>query len=279
MKLIVLGKNGQLGRAVQKQLAAKNKQFIAFSRGELDICKTTELTRHIQAIRPSIIINCAAYNDVNAAEHDPTQSLEVNHLAVSRLAEVCERTGSKLVHFSTDYVFDGSKRRPYVETDSTAPLNHYGRSKLLGERDLRQFSSNWLLLRTSWLYGDGQQNFIYRLNQWAKNKQTLKIACDEQSVPTSADDLALLTVECLDKEVSGTYHAVNSGAASRFEFAEALKSLSPSFQSTILPASSTEFASEARRPGYSVLSPRKLEEALGHPFPHWTDGLARFLRQ
>ena len=277
MKFLLLGKNGQLGRAILKRLATKNQDFAAFSKGELDIADATELARKLQEFQPTVVINCAAYNDVNAAEQDSAQALETNYHAVSKLTTACERVKAKLVHFSSDYVFDGSKRQPYIETDPTSPINQYGISKVLGEQALSSSSIDYLLLRTSWVYGDGKRNFIYRLNQWAKNNETLRIVEDEQSVPTSADDLANLTLECIEKEISGTFHGVNSGSASRFEFAKAIKSSTPSFQASILPANSTAFASDVSRPQYSVLSPSKLEDAIGHAVPHWTNALVRFL--
>ena len=278
MKTLLLGKNGQLGRAFQKQLQLAPVQVFAFSKAELDVTDASALERQMNRIRPDVTINCSAYTDVNAAELNPEPALDLNYRAIKTLSEYCAKIQSKLIHFSTDYVFDGLKKQPYLESDATNPLNEYGRSKLLGEQILETSGAPWLLLRSSWIYGEGANNFISKLRHWSQGSDELRIVDDEISVPTSADDLAFFAYQCIQAELTGLYHLVNTGSASRYEFAMAIKKFSPDISSSIIPAKLIDFNTGPTRPGYSVLDNSMVTKSLGSTPPHWRDALERHVR-
>jgi len=171
--------------------------------------------------KPDIVINCAAYNLVDKAEEDYITAYKTNALGVRNLAYLSNKLNAFFVHYSTDYVFDGTKENGlYTEEDTPNPLNEYGKSKLTGERWIVEETENYLLFRVSWVYGRGKQNFIYKLIQWAKNNDYLKIAYDEISVPTSTRTIVEVTLKALDNGLTGLYHLTNSGYASRYEWAK-----------------------------------------------------------
>ena len=275
MKIFILGKNGQLGRAFQKQFRNEPLRLFAYSKEELDVTDAAALEREMIRIGPDVTINCTAYTDVNAAEQNPKSALSLNYEAINTLAALCTKIQSKLIHFSTDYVFDGLKKQPYHESDATNPLNEYGRSKLLGEQILRHTEVPWLLFRSSWIYGEGPNNFISKLTHWSQRSNELRIVDDEISVPTAADDLASLVYQCIQGGLTGLYHLVNAGSASRYEFAMAIKKFSPDISSSIVPAKLSEFNSGPTRPAYSVLDNSMAVERLGTHPPHWIDALER----
>ena len=278
LKILILGKSGQLGKAFNQLLQSTSDTVVAHSKSELDVTNSLEVEKEMARFQPEVTINCTAYTDVNAAETNPAPALELNHRAVKTLSDLCTKFESKLIHFSTDYVFDGEKKHPYTETDSENPLNEYGRSKLLGEQILKASKGSWLLLRSSWVHGEGPNNFINKLTQWSKGARDLRIVDDEISVPTSADDLAALAYQCIQAKLTGLFHLVNSGSASRYDFAMAIKKLLPNIKSNIQPAKLIEFTSGPRRPGYSVLDNSKVSNSLGMTPPHWQDALERSIR-
>jgi dTDP-4-dehydrorhamnose reductase len=278
LKILLLGKNGQLGRAFQKQFQRAPLQVFAFSKAELDVTDASAVELQMIRIRPDVTINCTAYTDVNAAEQNPEPALALNCKAINTLSEYCAKIQSKLIHFSTDYVFDGLKKQPYNESDATNPLNEYGRSKLLGEKVLKTTKAPWLLFRSSWIYGEGLNNFIAKLEHWANGSDKLRIVDDEISVPTSAADLALFVYRCIQADLTGCYHLVNVGTASRYEFAVAIKKFLPEIKSSIIPAKLIEFNSGPIRPAYSVLDNSRVVECLGCTPPHWIDALERHVR-
>ena len=277
MNLLLLGNHGQLGRAFEGELQNRNAVFKAFSRQELDVTDEESLCDALATNRPTVVINCAAYTNVAQAEHDSKQALSVNALALKSLAGLCAAIDCQLVHFSTDYVFDGKKRTPYTESDPPNPLNEYGRSKRLGETYILESNVRTLLLRTSWVYGEGPNNFVSKLIQWGAQQSTLRVVHDEVSVPTSAIDLARITMEALEQGVSGVFHLVNSGTASRYEWAQAVKESLPSLCSHIEPALSSEFSSHLERPLYSALDNRRLCKRLGLDIRPWQSALEEAL--
>ena len=277
MRILLIGKNGQLGRAFTNLLALKPAKLCALSKSDLDVTAFSELEEQFETFRPDVTINCAAYTDVNRAESESAQAMAVNHRAVKSLASLCGKFQTRLVHFSTDYVFDGAKGLPYVEADSPNPLNVYGESKLRGESAISSSDAPWLVLRTSWVYGEGERNFISKLRTWAKTNKALRIVDDEFSVPTSTVDIAKYTYACIEQELTGLFHLVSSSSTTRYEYALAIKELDPSFPATIEPAKLSEFDSGPQRPAYSVLANGKLAQTLRTEIPHWRDSLERFL--
>ncbi len=277
MKLLLLGSTGQLGRAFHEQLSGGKHEFQTATRRDLDLRFPAQIEALITATRPDSVINCMAYTDVNAAESSPAEAFSVNADGVAHLAQACHRVGATLVHFSTDYVFDGAKHDPYTETAIPNPLNEYGKSKWQGEQHLNQSPCRALILRTSWVYGHGTNNFVYRLQQWAQSRDTLRIVDDEWSVPSSTHFLAHQALCAIEQGLYGLFHLVPKGSASRYEFAQAIRTLCPKITAEIEPAKSTEFPSEVRRPGYSVMSPLRMETALNVSLPSWQECLNDFL--
>ncbi len=185
----------------------------------LDVTNADAVKTIIAGCRPDVVLNCAAYNLVDDAERDPGPAYAINATGVGHLAAACREAGCLLVHYGTDYVFDGQKGAPYTEEDAPCPLNNYGRSKLAGEQILRETLSRFLLLRVSWVFGEGKQNFLYKLLQWAEGGGSLRVVDDQISIPTSTQDIVRLTLLALQADLSGTYHMTASGCASRFEVA------------------------------------------------------------
>ncbi len=271
MKYLIFGKNGQLGREFAKRLENK---ATALSHKECDISDLDEVLRAIAKIKPAIVINCAAYNNVDRAEEDYIEAYKVNALGVRNIAFACKKQNCFLVHYSTDYVFDGQKENElYTEYDIPNPINQYGKSKLTGENWLEQENlKNYLILRTSWVYGEGNQNFIYKLLQWTKNSDYLKIACDEISSPTSTRTIVDVTIKAIDKGLIGLYHLTNSGSASRYEWAKKVIEIK-GIKKFIKPVSSEIFNLKAKRPKFSAMGNGKIEKLLNIKIADWKEEL------
>ena len=278
MKYLILGKNGQLGLTFCKYLDFKGKEFLALSREECDISDLKAVLEIFESYRPDIIINCAAYNYVDKAESDFFDAYRVNALGVRNLAFASNRFSCYFVTYSTDYVFDGTKETGfYTEDDIPNPLNEYGKSKLAGEKwILEEGVKDYLVFRTSWVYGEGKQNFIYKLLQWAKNKDYLKIAYDEVSVPTSTRTLVTVTLKALEQGLTGLYHLVNSGCASRYEWAKKVFELK-GINKFVYPVSKEVFNLPAKRPKFSAMSNAKIIKDLAVNIKNWEEELQEFL--
>lgn len=277
MKYLILGASGQLGKEFIRKFSSDGASFIALSRNELDITNTNAVRERILELRPDVIINCAAYNLVDLAENEFDLALQVNALGVLNIGLICREIGAFLVHYSTDYVFNGKKDGLYTEDDSPDPLNKYGLSKYIGEKLLLTFNDNCLIFRTSWVYGEGKQNFLYKLNQWAKNQDYLRIACDEFSVPTSTRTIVEITLMALKKGLTGLYHLVSTGYASRYEWAKEYFRIK-GIKKFIYPAYQHEFNLPARRPRWSAMSNKKLCKELGIEIIEWQDQLKEDLK-
>lgn len=277
MRLLVTGSRGQLARQFQRDADSTCHAVVAPPEDTLDITRPAQIRQAIERHRPDVLINCAAYNFVDRAESEFEQACRVNADGVRQLAVQCSRSNILLVHYGTDYVFDGAKEALYDEQDEPRPLNAYGRSKLLGEQALAAETDHFLLLRVSWVYGPGQQNFLYKLSQWARTNPVLKIVCDQLSVPTYTEDIVRVTLRAVERGLRGTYHLTNDGYGSRYEvaryFAERV-----GLDNLILPVTSGAFDMVAERPYFSAMSNRKLSVELGLCIPHWRDGIDRFVK-
>jgi len=214
--ILLTGTSGQLAKEFQRILPERGLEFAAPLEEKLDISNFEQVKCAIEEIRPDVIINCAAYNLVDEAEEEPYLAFKVNSDAVGNLAVLCRRFNIFLVHFSTDYVFDGRKKEFYIEEDLANPVNKYGESKLKGEELIKRHLNNFLILRLSWVIGKGRRNFLYKLFNWTKQKRILKISCDEVSVPTYVEDVVHTTLLSLKKGLKGFYHLTNSGYCSRY---------------------------------------------------------------
>ena len=275
---LILGANGQLGKQFAKDLTSRNKPVIAPDEKDCDITSVDTLSRFIDSVKPTIIINCAAYNAVDMAEQQSETAYLINSTAVKNITTLCSQKNIFLVHYSSDYVFDGAKGNLYTENDIPNPLNIYGKSKRLGEEAVLSSNGKYLLFRTSWVFGNGAQNFIHKMLQWSQKNPVLKLTSDEVSVPTSTIDLVDITLKSIDKGLKGLYHLTSSDYASRYEWGRYIaKKLS--LQSTIIPVPMSMFPSPAQRPLFSAMSNQKLQNDLGYSIPDWRDAVDRFIKE
>ena len=262
----------------QKILTERNLRFAAPIEEECDITDFDKMEEMIDRIRPDIIINCSAYNAVDEAEEESELAYLVNSSAVENLAALCRKNNIFLVHFSSDYVFDGKKDNLYKEEDEVNPLSMYGKSKLQGEQAVLGNNARSLVFRLSWVIGKGQQNFLFKLRQWAKKSPVLKISADEVSAPTFTETVVDVTLKALSKELSGLYHLTNSGYASRYELAKYYIQYRQ-MNNLIIPVPMSTFKTKAKRPGFSAMSNAKLSTALGITILDWKEALRRYVDQ
>ena len=275
-KFLITGGNGQLAKEFIRSFDKQGYHYFAPSEDQLDITDFEQVKEVVGKYNPDIILNCAAYNDVDSAEKCPQKAFSVNSEAVKGLAEVCNDFNIFLVHFSSDYVFDGQKSDLYTEEDQPNPLNIYGKSKLKGEGAISARLTNFLIFRVSWAFGNGQQNFLYKVLQWASEKRNLSIVFDEESVPTYTNDVVEVTLLALEKSLKGVYHLTNNGYCSRYEWVkyyfEKIGNSTP-----IIPINFKEILSDAKRPQFSAMSNSKIAKELETEIPHWMDAVDRFV--
>jgi len=297
--ILITGKNGQVGWELQRVL--KTRPVIALDRDAMDLSKPDSLRRTIADLRPSIIINAAAYTAVDLAEEEPDYAQMVNGNAPGIMAEEAKKLGALLIHYSTDYVFDGSKREPYLETDQPNPLNTYGMTKLIGERAIESSGANYLIFRISWVYSARGRNFLLTILRLAREREELKIVNDQIGIPNWSRAIADATAAVIaklqppkkpargrpsSKDLTGTYHMAGAGETSWFGFAEAIleEIHQGGFPATVMgkvpitarkvvPISTAEYPTRARRPAYSVLDSTKLKKTFGVELPDWREQL------
>ncbi len=280
MNYLVTGRNGQLAVEFLRRLAAEGAEVTAPDESVLDITDAAAVERVIAAARPAVILNCAAYNLVDQAEKDRTPAFRVNELGPRNLAEAARRHGAVLVHFGSDYVFDGTKEDGlYVEGDATGPLNEYGRSKLAGEQAVREvLGERALVLRLSWVFGEGRQNFLYKFLERVRSGETLKVTCDEFSAPTWTGTVVDVTLQALRQGLHGLYHVTNSGYCSRYEWARLILRARGA-ERFVRPVSLDSFPLPARRPKFSAMSNRAIAVALGIDIAPWEETVSEFVRR
>ncbi|MCX7913557.1 MAG: dTDP-4-dehydrorhamnose reductase [Thermodesulfovibrionales bacterium] len=277
MKYLITGAKGQLGREFSKTLESLGCDFLALDKDAFDIADFPKVMTTLKHFMPDVVINCAAYNQVDKAEVEFDQALRSNCIGVSNLAIACRELKAFLIHYSTDYVFDGKKVGLYNEEDRANPLNKYALSKYLGERQIETLLRDYLVFRTSWVYGEGSQNFLYKLSLWSQTQEYLKVACDEFSVPTSTRTIVEITLKAIKKGLAGLYHLVNSDYCSRYEWAREFLKLK-GINKFIYPVSQAEFNLPAKRPSFSAMSNEKLSKILNISIDTWKDELKRFMR-
>jgi dTDP-4-dehydrorhamnose reductase len=277
MKFLITGANGQLAKEFRTALKEAGHETAAFDKGALDISNPDSVTETVSSCQPDIILNCAAYNFVDKAEEDFDTAYRVNATGVKNLASLCRQNNIFMVHYSTDYIFDGTKTDFYIEEDVPHPVNRYGESKLAGEKLLMEELDTFLLFRVSWVFGEGKQNFLYKLVEWARKSRVLRIVCDQISIPTYTKDIVNLTMFSINKGLKGIYHLTGSGYASRYEVARYfLERLG--MDNLILPVGSDYFPVAAKRPFFSVLSNQKIANALNVDIPDWKVGIDRYIK-
>ena len=296
MKILLLGKNGQVGQALERALAplAGPGELVALDRSNGgDLAQLDQLAEAVRQLRPQVIVNAAAYTAVDKAESEPEQARLVNALAPEVLAKEAQALGAWLVHYSTDYVFDGSGTRPWLETDATAPLNVYGQTKLEGERLIQAHCTRHLIFRTSWVYAAHGSNFAKTMLKLAQERQRLTVIDDQWGAPTGAELLADVTAAAIshislagNDALAGLYHLAAGGETTWHQYAshvigraKALRPDLPWAVQDIAPVPSSAFVTAARRPHNSRLDTRKLQAAFGINLPDWQQGVDDMLAQ
>jgi dTDP-4-dehydrorhamnose reductase len=276
LKILLLGRNGQVGWELERTLAPLG-ELKAFDRAGLDLADTPRLAAAVRALQPEVIVNAAAYTAVDKAESDRDAAFAVNATAPRVLAEEAKRIGALLVHYSTDYVFDGEKRTPYVEDDATNPLNVYGASKLAGEEAIRKSGCRHLILRTSWVYGPRGKNFMLTMLRLARERPELRVVDDQVGAPTSSIEIARATAQVLVRAapspgLSDLFHLAARGETSWYGFAQGI--LARAGIATPIVAIATEgYPTPAHRPRNSRLDCSRLRETFGVTLAPWQEGL------
>ncbi len=275
MRTIIFGCKGQLGRDLMGVFGAEGAA-IGLDLPELDIANRYAVLSAMRQGAPDLVINAAAYTDVEAAESHPEAAFRANDTGARIVAEAAAMQGVPVVYISTDYVFDGGKKTPYVPGDSPRPLNVYGKSKEAGERATRAATSKHFIVRTAWMYGPGGNHFVEKIRRAAAEKPQLRVVEDEIGSPTSTHDLALALLALCRTQAYGVYHAVNAGACSRCEMAREIVRLAK-LKTKIIPCSSAEYPTVAQRPRYSVLDSSALERQIGRKMRPWQVALKDYL--
>jgi dTDP-4-dehydrorhamnose reductase len=289
-KILLIGKNGQLGYELERTLAAAG-EVIALNSSQLNLTDTQLLRSTLRNIAPDIIINAAAYTAVDQAEAEPDLAMAINGIAPGVMAEEAQRLDALLIHYSTDYVFDGSKIGAYTEQDTPNPLSVYGKTKLHGEQAIQNSDCRHLIFRTSWVYGKRGKNFMLTMLRLAKQGTQLKIVNDQIGAPTSSSQLAQATAQVLQSAVletdeldkrSGLYHLSAAGQTSWYGFAlaifkQAIRAGQLSDFPEVIPIASADYPTAARRPMNSVLSNQKISGTFGITLPDWESALAQVL--
>ncbi len=280
--ILIIGSNGQLGREMQKALIKRNLDFKAFDYPDIDITKKEDLYSLISAVNPTAVVNCAAYTNVDKAEQDYDAAYQINAVGPKSIAEICHEKGIEMVQVSTDYVFSGEpimengKPRPYIESDKCEPQTVYGKTKLEGEIFAQSAHDKVYLLRTAWLYGDGN-NFVRTMFRLAETKKSLTIVNDQIGSPTSTVDLANAICELLGTGAYGLYHATCEGQCSWYDFSKKIFEIK-GIDIEVIPVTSEEYASLTKRPKWSVLENKNLTELNKNVFRNWEDSLKEYLK-
>jgi dTDP-4-dehydrorhamnose reductase len=272
VNLLLTGRNGQVGAELQRIL----QPALATDHAALDLADADAIRRVVREVKPDVIVNAAAYTAVDQAESEPELAMRVNGAAPGVLAEEAKRRGALLVHYSTDYVFDGAKRSPYAEDDAPHPLGVYGRSKLEGEARIRACGGRYLIVRTAWVYGRGS-NFVRAILKQAEKGAPLRVVNDQLGAPTWAADIATVTAGLLGQRSEGTFHVSAAGVASWYEVALEILRLAR-LAAQVRPVSTAEYGAKAPRPRYSVLDNSKLRAAGIAPIDEWRARLAVHLK-
>jgi len=290
LKILIIGKDGQLGWELQRSLAGLG-DLLATGRRELDLSDPAAIRKTVRSVRPDVVLNTAAYNAVDRAESEPDIALKVNSVAPGLLADECRDLGALLIHFSTDYVFDGKRTTPYSEEDEAAPLSVYGRSKLAGEQAVRAAKGRALIFRTAWLYSDRRDNFVGTMRRLARQKSELSVVDDQTGAPTWVRSLSEAVAKICGialsprgraiSEESPVYHATCSGETTRYDFVRAIlddlaRKEPKEPMARLIPIPSADYPTPARRPKYSVLSNAKLERDFGVRLPEWRSAFTHF---
>lgn len=281
MNILVTGANGQLGNEIREITRESRHNYLFTDVAELNITDKEAVRAFCKQHQIALIINCAAYTNVDKAEDEVEKADLINHKAVQYLAETAAETGATLIHVSTDYVFDGISSRPYSEDVPTSPQSVYGSTKLAGETRILQSGCRYLIFRTAWLYSAYGNNFVKTMRRLTGEKETLNVVFDQVGTPTYAKDLASLIVSIIDNgqtDRQGIYHYSNEGVCSWYDFAQEINKLSGK-HCHILPCHSHEFPSKVKRPSYSVLDKTEVKRTFAVEIPYWRESLAKCIKE
>lgn len=276
MKILLLGHKGMLGSDLLAKLSTDH-EVVGMDKEEIDIVSASECKTAIKEIEPNIVINAAAYTNVDGCETAKDECFAVNAEAVKNIAEACRNKNIHIIHFSTDYVFDGTARQPYKEDHPYNPINTYGDSKLAGERYLRSLSDNYILIRTAWLYGVKGKNFVQAILDKAKTTNKLTVVDDQTGSPTYSKDLAAAVDILIEKKAKGIFHVTNRGSCSWYQFAVKILRESGLDNIEVTPIKSAQLQRPAKRPSYSVLSMQRFVETTGKTMQPWQLALQDYL--
>lgn len=276
MKVLVTGSAGMLAKDLIPCLSKRGHEVIAPPEDKLDITNLGAVRATVDSSRPELVINCAAYTKVDEAEKEEQQALIVNGLGVQNLCISCQEEDIPLVHFSTDYVFDGTKESPYTIYDESSPINAYGRSKLLGEKYILWLLSKFYLIRTSWLFGLQGNNFIETMLELGQKRKQVSVVTDQRGCPTWTSHLAEATVALMETGRYGIYHVTNSEPTTWYDFTKEIFRLA-ALNTEVVPVTSAQFPRPAKRPKNSVLDTFPLKEVLGKDMPSWKQALKEYL--
>lgn len=276
-KIWICGAKGQIGRAINEVIDKLEYKILDTDIDDLDITDTDEVLRFGEMNRPDVIINCAGITDLQECEKDLAKAFKTNALGARNLSIVARKVEAKLVHISTDDVFDGKSQKPYTEFDETHPKTAYGKSKLAGERYVKEFTYKHFIIRSTWVYGLGN-NFINQLLEKVEQEENLSIAGDQFGSPTSAKELARFILHLIQTNEYGTYHATNSGVCSRFEFAsEILRLTGKQVEMKPVVTHMSDFSRE--RPAFSVLDNFIMTMTPVYDFPNWKESLKEYMEE
>ena len=286
-KILLTGITGQVGQELQQTLTSLG-EVIGVGRQELDLSQPEQIKQQIVQIQPDIIVNAGAYTAVDKSESETELAIAINGKAPGAIAQAAQEIGAKVLHISTDYVFNGKNHTPYLETDPTDPLGVYGKSKLMGEQEVQNNCDRSIILRTAWVYGSrGHGNFVKTMLRLGKDRPELKVVADQVGSPSWSYDIALAIAQLLaksqqDSTVQGIYHYTNSGVCSWYDLAvatfyEARQLGYPLKIERVLPITTADYPTPTERPAYSVLSKVKITETLSIYPPHWRQSLVKML--
>ncbi len=283
LNILVTGADGQLGRSLRRLGSVSPNNYIYTDVAELDITDAGAVKTVLAEQTIDLVVNCAAYTNVERAEEDEAAADRLNRLAVKNLAEAAAATGATLIHISTDYVFDGRASTPYAEEAPTAPVSAYGRTKLGGEEAIAASGCKALIFRTAWLYSEYGNNFLKTMLRLTAEKEHLNVVFDQIGTPTYAGDLAMAIFSIIDGEYyagrEGVYHFTDEGVASWYDFAVEIAAAAGHDKCRIQPCRTSEFPTKAARPAYSVLDKNKIRQTFGIEIPHWRESMLYCLQR
>ncbi|BCZ47081.1 NAD(P)-dependent oxidoreductase [Clostridium gelidum] len=288
MKILITGSKGQLGNELQEIIKSgraeidkvsdiiKESEVIALDVDELDITNLEQVKKKMNNLKPDVVINCAAATNVDGCESNEDFAFKVNSIGPRNLAIASAEIGAKLAQVSTDYIFSGASDKPLTEYDLTGPYSVYGKTKLLGENYVREFSSKYFIVRTAWLYGYIGNNFVYTMRKLGKDRQMITVVNDQRGNPTYANDLAYHILKLIQTEEYGVYHCTGKGECTWYEFAKMIIELSGE-KCEVKPCTSEEYKTPAKRPEYSSLDNMMLRNTIGDEMRDWKDAIKSFI--